>query len=197
MGMSCVMAVIVAVIAAACACAYIAAGAVIVRANRVAPPANLDYLIVLGAQIRPDGTPVRALRFRLEAARAYLAANPHTQAIVSGGRGANEPESEAAVMARWLERHGVDRARIAIEDASTTTAENIAYSMRLLGACAADAHIGIATNDYHLYRALRTARAQGLRHVYGVPAPSTPQRLPRNLLRECFALIKNRIQGNL
>lgn len=176
--------------------AYCAASIIIMRAGRSAPPEDLEYLIVLGAMVRPDGLPTRALRYRLEAARSYLAEHPTAIAIVSGGQGSDEPASEAAAMACWLADRGVGSERIIQESASTTTAENLSLSAQLVPGLR-KRRVGIVTNDFHLYRSLLIARKQGFQRVWGVPAASTPENLPVNLTRECFALIKNRIQGNL
>ena len=62
---------------------------------------NLDYLIVLGAQVRENG-PSTILRYRLDAAISYLQENPETICIVSGGQGVNEPFSEAEGMLNYL-----------------------------------------------------------------------------------------------
>lgn len=180
----------------------LAGGARIMTAARPAAPDGLDWIIVLGAHVRPDGEPSRALRHRLEAALAYLEANPMTGVVASGGRGSNEPCTEAAAMARWLTARGIARERIVEEGASTTTAENIAYARRLIaradrGAPHGIARIGIVTNDFHLYRALRIARHQGLENAWGIAAESTPFYLPQNLLRELFALVKNHLRGTL
>ncbi len=180
----------------------LAGGGRIMAAARSTAPDGLDWIIVLGAHVRPDGEPSRALRHRLEAALAYLEANPMTGVVASGGRGSNEPCTEAAAMARWLTARGIARERIVEEGASTTTAENIAYARRLIaradrGAPREGARIGIVTNDFHLYRALRIARHQGLARVWGIAAMSTPFYLPQNLLRELLALIKNRLRGTL
>lgn len=176
--------------------AYCAASIIIMRAGRSTPPEDLEHLIVLGAMVRPDGLPTRALRYRLEAALSYLAEHPTTIAIVSGGQGADEPVSEAAAMACWLADRGVGSERIIQESASTTTAENLSLSTQLVPGLR-KRRVGIVTNDFHLYRSLLIARKQGFQRVWGVPAASTPEKLPVNLARECFALIKNRIQGNL
>lgn len=176
--------------------AYCAASMIIMRAGRSTPPEDLECLIVLGAMVRPDGLPTRALRYRLEAARSYLAEHPTTIAIVSGGQGADEPVSEAAAMACWLADRSVGSERIIQESTSTTTAENLSLSTQLVPGLR-KRRIGIVTNDFHLYRSLLIARKQGFQRVWGVPAASTPENLPVNLARECFALIKNRIQGNL
>lgn len=63
--------------------------------------AGLDYIIVLGAQVRESG-PSAALKYRLDEAVEYLEDNPKTICIVSGGQGANEPYSEAEGMAQYL-----------------------------------------------------------------------------------------------
>ena len=67
---------------------------------------NLDYIIVLGAQVREDG-PSAVPKYRLDAAIDYLNENPNTVCIVSGGQGANEPFSEAKGMAEYLLDKGI------------------------------------------------------------------------------------------
>lgn len=61
---------------------------------------NLDYMIVLGAQVHEDGPSV-VLKYRLDAAIDYLNENPDTNCIVSGGQGANEPFPEAKGWNEW------------------------------------------------------------------------------------------------
>lgn len=63
---------------------------------------NLDYIIVLGAQVRADG-PSKVLKHRLNTAIDYLEKNPETICIVSGGQGYNEPCTEAQAMADYME----------------------------------------------------------------------------------------------
>ena len=62
--------------------------------------AELDYIIVLGAQVRENG-PSPVLKYRLDKAVEYLEENPDTICIVSGGQGKNEPWSEAEGMAQY------------------------------------------------------------------------------------------------
>ena len=170
--------------------------ALIMRAASDEPPAGLDYLIVLGAQVRPDGAPSVSLDYRLQAARDYLLENPGTRCIVSGGRGSNEPSSEADAMAAWLEAAGIAPERIAREGRSTNTVENIRFSLALVDA-PETARVGIVTNDFHLYRALGIARAQGIAHAYAVPAGSVAFYLPSNVLRECLGVCKDVLSGNM
>lgn len=182
------LATVLGIIAALALGAAAVLGARIMAEARTVPPAGLPCIIVLGAHVHPDGTPSRALRQRLEAARAYLDANPATVAVVSGGQGPDETSTEADAMAAWLIAHGIRPERILREDRSTTTAENLRYTRRLLGGTEP---VGIVTNDFHLWRALRIARRAGLAGARGIPAPSTRLYLPNNLVRECLAVCKN------
>ena len=72
-------------------------GCIIGNMNAQGEP-DLDYVIVLGAQVRESG-PSKALRYRLDRTIDYLEENPDTICIVSGGQGHNEPFSEAQGMA--------------------------------------------------------------------------------------------------
>lgn len=155
---------------------------------------DLDYVIVLGAQVRDDGPSV-VLRNRLDTAFDYLEANPRTRCIVSGGQGANEPEPEAHAMARYLEQRGIDPSRIILEDESKNTIQNIRNSMRLFDP--EHDRVGILTNNFHVYRGVSIARKQGIAHVCGIAAPSHAWYLPNNLLRETFGIVKDFLMGNL
>lgn len=171
-----------------------ALSALIATTAAAAPPAGLDRLVVLGAGLRPDGYPSEALCFRLEAALAYLEDNPGTTCIVSGGQGVGESRAEADAMAEYLEARGLGEDRIVREDRSTTTAENVRNSAELLSP---EETVGIVTNDFHLYRALRIAEKNGLPGAYGLAAPSNPLYLPQATLRECAAIVKDALVGNL
>lgn len=156
---------------------------------------DLDYIIVLGAQVRPDYAPSGVLQFRLEAALEYLEANPRTRCIVSGGQGSVEPCTEADCMADYLEKRGIAAARIEREDRSENTLQNIEYSMAFFNP--ETDRVGIVTNDFHLYRATRIAQKAGIRHVCGIGAYSVPWYQPNNMLREGMGIVKDFLAGNL
>ena len=169
----------------------------IISQMHVAGPDNLDYLIVLGAQVYKNG-PSPVLKFRLDKAYEYLSANPETRCIVTGGQGSNEPFTEASCMADYLVKRGIDSGRIILEDKSTTTAQNLTNSMKLISADtinhALDSNttntVGILTNDFHMFRAMQIARAQKIPNAYGISCGSTKVYLPNNMFREYFAEIK-------
>ena len=149
---------------------------------------DADYLIVLGAQVFSD-RPSLSLRYRLDAALAYLKENEKTRCIVSGGQGSNEPFTEAEGMRRYLTEKGIAPDRIIMEDRSTSTVENIRYSKELFAY--ENSSVLIVTNDFHMCRALRTARREGLGSAGALCAKSNPLYLANNVLREIFALARD------
>ena len=155
---------------------------------------DLDYIIVLGAQVH-EGGPSKVLRYRLDAARDYLERNPHTVCIVSGGQGLNEPKAEAVVMAAYLEQQGVDPRHIIVEDRSLNTVQNIQNSMELFDPNTA--RVGIVTNDFHIFRATGIARKRGIANACGIAAPSDTWYVPNNVLRESLGVAKDFLTGNL
>lgn len=155
---------------------------------------NLDYIIVLGAQVRENGPSV-VLRYRLDTAIDYLDENQDTICIVSGGQGVNEPFSEAEGMADYLMQHGIEQERILLEDTSTNTVENIQNSKVLMEQTYDG--VGIVTNNFHVFRAVRIAKVQGLEGVHGIAADSNMLYLPNNVLRECCGILKDWILKNI
>lgn len=161
--------------------------------NSIAP-ANMDYLIVLGSRVDPDG-PSPSLRRRLNAAMDYLENSPDTIIIASGGQGRDEPMSEAQCIRDELVAMGIDESRILLEDKSTATNENIAYSMAMMEDPSAS--VGIITNNYHVYRAQRIAEKAGLTNARGIASEYTGPTLFHYMLREAVCLVADFLRGNI
>ena len=159
-----------------------------------APQPGADYLIVIGAQWKPEG-PSEVLRRRLDKAAKYLKENPDTIVIVSGGQGSDEPISEAAGMRQYLVNSGISDERILVEDSSTNTMENLVFSGRLLDK--SSDRVVIVTNNFHMFRALQIAQKQGYENVEGLAASSVMALLPNNLFREFLGVMKDFLVGNL
>lgn len=187
--------VAVGVVAALAGAVTLGVAALILTTAHTPAPGGLDELVVLGAQVRSDGSPSTVLRHRLDTAADYLLDNPGTRCIVSGGRGANEPCAEAEAMARYLESRDIDTSRIQLEDASTNTVENLRNSKALLDA--PSDQVGIVTNDFHLLRAMRIAAKQGYANVHGIAAPSDAWYVPNNVLREVMGIARAFLLGNM
>ena len=159
------------------------------------PPEGLDAIIVLGARVDENG-PSGSLRQRISAARVYLEENPDTVCIASGGQGEDEPMSEAECIRDHLVAGGIDPDRIFLEDRSTSTEENMRYSLPMLHALEEDAErVGIVTNDFHIFRALCLARKNGGFTFYGVPARSTVFGFIHYAMREFFTLRVSLVRG--
>jgi len=154
---------------------------------------DLDYVIVLGAQVKESGPSV-VLKYRLDKALEYLNENPKTKCIVTGSQGANEPFTEAEGMADYLTSCGIKEDRIILEDKAENTAENIKYSMQV--ADLNNKNVAIITNNFHMFRALKISQKQGL-VADGICASSTALYLPNNMVREFIGTLKDWIVGNL
>ena len=155
---------------------------------------GLDYLVVLGAQMKRSG-PSKALQYRLDAAIRYLEENPDTRVIVSGGQGPDEHISEAQGMYDYLVEKGIDKNRILKEDKSVNTFQNLSFSAQYLDR-EQDA-VGVVTNNFHVFRAVRTAKKAGYRNVCGIAAKGEPFLQWNNMMREFFGVVKNYLFGNM
>lgn len=155
---------------------------------------DLDYLIVLGAGVYGT-TPSPALQSRVDTAAKYLLSNADTKVIVSGGQGAGEDISEAACMKGLLMEQGIEENKILLEDQSTTTVENLRYSCGMIPDRTAS--IGLVTSNFHVFRAVVTARSMGNPKVSGIAAPFSGTLLPHYMLRECMAFTVELLRGNI
>lgn len=168
------------------------------------PEEELDYLIVLGAQVKKT-VPSKALGLRLQKACEYLKEHSQTKAVLSGGQGSGEEIAEAECMYRYLTEHGIPEERLLKEECSTTTRENLMYSARVLADSRQEvttetvlgSKIGLVSNNFHIYRALLLAEKFGYRKVYGVPAASDWKLQIHYMVREYFAVLKAKIRGDI
>lgn len=166
----------------------------IISSYRAKGEADLDYIIVLGAQMKERG-PSAVLKFRLDKAYDYLTENENTICIVSGGQGANEPCSEAQGMHDYLVEKGIPSERIIMEDKSTDTSENIAFSAAFLDK--EKDSVGIVTNNFHVFRGVHLAKHAGYKNVCGIAARSNVYFQLNNMVREFFGIMKDLAFGNL
>lgn len=155
---------------------------------------NLDYIIVLGAQVRGK-TPSKILTTRLNTAYEYLIKNENTLVIVSGGQGEGENISEAQAMNDYLFAKGIASNRIMMEDKSVNTQENLEFSFSLIKEN--NAGIGIVTSDFHVYRAMEIAKKLGCDCIDGLAAPVDWGIKIHYMVREFFAVIKEKAIGNI
>lgn len=159
--------------------------AVIIYASFGNQDADFDYLLVLGAKVRMDG-PSLSLQNRIDAAYEYLIAHPDTVAILSGGKGADEPVTEAACMYDRLVTKGINPARLWKEEKATSTWENLKFTLDLIEQKTGTrpTRLGVISSEYHLFRASLFAQEHGVEFA-GIPAKTTKISLKVNyFLRE-------------
>ncbi len=161
----------------------------------VAEP-GLDYVIVLGSQLHSN-EPGPILRLRLDKASEYALENPDTYLILSGGKEEKKSETEAQAMKRYLLEKGVPEKQLLLEERSSSTVENLAFSRELMGEHSRNARIGVLTSNFHLYRSQMIAKKQGLDQVWGIASESDPVLFFHFSFRDALALLKDRIAGNL
>ena len=160
-----------------------------------APP--VQAIVVLGSGTQ-NGHPRPLLAARLDTAAVLAKRQPQAIIAVCGGVDWGETESEAVVMARYLQqKHGIAFERMVLEGESTSTELNLQLSRPLLQArgVAASAPTAIVTSDFHLMRAMGIARQQGLTAVTPVAAPTPLATRYNAWLREYFAMASSWVLG--
>ena len=166
------------------------------REKHVDPVGEYDAIIVLGAQVKPDGTLSLQLQWRMDAAaKAWKERN--CLIAVCGAQGAKEPVPEAHAMREELIRQGVPEECILMDDKSFNTRQNIAHAKALLEGHEVN-HVLIVTSDYHLPRAMAIAEDAGL-EASGVGSPTKlgMRFWVKNHGREALAWIKYWMQKYL
>lgn len=155
-----------------------------------AEDAPVCAVIVLGAGVNGE-TPSLTLRTRIDAAAEYIRSHDGVPVILSGGRGPGEDITEAECMRRALVSRGIDANRLHLEERSTSTAENMAFSRALLESLGVDTtqRVALVTSDFHFCRA---------RLLWGGASAAVPAHFPSALyyraltvnyyVREAFAL---------
>ena len=118
-----------------------------------------DAIIVLGASVYADGTPSTILRDRLDCGIALYKAGAAPKIIMSGDN-RTEHYNECAAMKRYAIAQGVPSEDIFCDHAGFSTYESM-YRAKYVFGCS---RVVVATQTYHLYRALYSA------HVLGVEA---------------------------
>lgn len=159
----------------------------------VARTGGADFVIVLGAGLRPGGGVPPLLANRLQRGREVWdaldrqAADFRPMLILSGGKGDDERRSEASAMAAWLVERGFPADRLQLEDQSRTTEENLTFSKAIIDDLRPGARVMVVTSDFHAFRAALLARRLGIRgQVTGARVAGYYR--PSALLREFAAV---------
>ncbi len=125
---------------------------------------DADAIIVLGASVYPDGTPSGILQDRLDDGIALYFAGAAPKIIMSGDNG-TESYNECWAMKRYAIAQGVPSEDVFCDHAGFSTYETMYRARHVFGA----ERIVVATQTYHLYRALYDAQGVGMEAI-GVPS---------------------------
>ena len=172
-----------------------------------------DYIIIHGAGLDgPRPTPLLAGRID-KALELWNKQHQHGKFVVSGGQGADEVVSEAQAMRDYLLEKDVPLDVILMEDKSTTTWENLKYSIGIInndwttaaGAISADTSASsgssaastisadftaaVVTSDFHVFRCAEYAHNLGLK-ADGIGSHTKGWYWPTAFIREFIAITK-------
>ncbi len=133
-----------------------------------------DAAIVFGQQIRADGTPSQRLCDRLDRAVDVYRRGLAPLIIVSG-RIDGHGHDEAAIMAGYLEQHGVPRSAI-IEDNTGYTTFATAVNFRAIAHRHGIKNVIVISQYYHIARirlAFHKAGIASVRHAHAALSPES------------------------
>ena len=150
---------------------------------------NQNTVIILGCAVQGE-KPSYTLKTRINAACDYLEKNPDSAAVLSGGQGNGENISEAQCMYNILTENGIDPQRLYLEDRSTNTKENIAFSKEIIEENDLSSDIAVVSSDYHLKRATMICEKNGFDNVRRISAESVYFDKPTFYLREVLGVVK-------
>lgn len=116
-----------------------------------------DCILVLGAGLKPDGSPSDMLRDRLSFACDLWEEGVSDTVLVSGDR-ASESYDEVTAMKNYLLANGVPEEAILEDPKGYSTSESLKRAKDVFGY----ENVVVVTQRYHLYRALYIAQKTGL-----------------------------------
>ena len=128
---------------------------------------RIDAVLVLGVALNARDMPTPELIARAQVAAGVVTRLQSAQGgmptvVACGGVTPGHARSEADALAALLARAGVPEEKILRENRSQDTMENLRFAARLLGG-AKGKRVLVVTSDYHLRRALLTARRVGFK----------------------------------
>ncbi|MEB3767648.1 YdcF family protein [Acinetobacter sp. MD2] len=156
---------------------------------------KLKAIIVLGSGTI-NGQPSPTLALRLDRAAQIAMEQPQARLVLSGGIDFAEQQSEARVMANYLQhKYHLSPKQMILEDQSTSTALNLSNSAKLLQQhhVTTAMPIAIVTSDFHTIRAHAIAQKQGYSNAVMLGAETPLQTRYNAWLREYFAFISGKI----
>lgn len=117
-------------------------------------------IVIFGAAVWPDGRPSPSLRRRVAYGAIAARSRPDDPVFCSGGVGRFGP-SEASLMGELLAGAGIDPSRIALDEDSLDTLQNVVAAARFIHRGGLEGAV-VCTDRYHLARARMLFTALGV-----------------------------------
>ncbi|MBR2937018.1 MAG: YdcF family protein [Oscillospiraceae bacterium] len=136
----------------------------ILTTENVAELEDVDCIIVLGCQVRDDGSLSHMLRDRLMRSLEVYNAGAAPKLLMSGDHGRKDYD-EVGAMKQYAIDNGVPSENVFMDHAGFSTYETVYRAKKIFEAD----KVIIITQEYHLYRALYIAEKLGI-EAYGVSA---------------------------
>ena len=160
------------------------------------PSRDKTHIMILGCQIADDGTPLPLLQGRIDRALAYSEevsadGGGEIKFVVSGGQGSDEVISEAESMRNYLVSKGISEDRILLENRSTSTSENMRFSLELIKKDCGEPRIIFSTSDYHVLRSGIISQGEGL-CAAGIGSKTKWYFWPNAFVREFIGLLASK-----
>jgi len=151
-----------------------------------------NYIIALGSGLIGDKVPPLLASRLDEAVKQYKKYGERPYIIVSGGQGSDEKVSEAYAMKEYVvDVHQIPTQKILMEDQSTNTEQNLAFSKEIMDKHAQGKKYRslFVTNNFHVFRASIYAKKARL-DAQGVGSKTALYYLPNAFTREFIGLLE-------
>ncbi|MBQ2991760.1 MAG: YdcF family protein [Clostridia bacterium] len=152
-----------------------------------------DAILLLGLQLDENDQPLEELKVRVKAAAQLYATGACPVIIACGGTTPGHSVSETDVMACLLMQEGVPDEAIIRENESQDTIGNMRFAAKRMGG-AKGRRVYVVTSDYHVRRAVMTARRVGFK-AKGFPAALVHDEAWKTLRGKEFAYTVDMLLG--
>ncbi len=196
-------------------CSFVFIMNMVIRASHGYDDADkrTDYCIVMGARVYPNAIS-KTLMYRLDEAMELHRESPGTVFVLAGGQEAGDPIPEAFAMYNYLSLNGVPSDNMLLESKGESTygiisnavmAINADFERRRIPHGPEDRvyprdyapSVGIITSDYHMYRSITFAKANGIAEPIAIAAESDSVLYIHNCVRESIAILKDFFMGKV
>ena len=156
------------------------------KAEKAKTKSRFDAVLVLGAQVKPDGSLSKMLKERLDTGISIYNAGLTDRMIMSGDHG-REDYDEVNAMKDYAVSQGVPSECIFMDHAGFSTYESMYRAKKIFETD----RLVVVTQKYHMYRALYDAGAMGI-DAKGVTCDTKVYRGDKyRKLREAVARVKD------